>query len=103
MESKTSYFTPFEALKFARSHYSDDNKILKFRATELNDGWVLVLCVGRHDQYLTHDAYISDPNGVVKLFLSPTELLNVAIFISRGKFFDLEVLPKTPDSPRLRA
>ena len=103
MESKIDYFTPFQARTFARLYYSDDNKILKFRATELNDGWVLVLCVGRHDQYATHDAYISDPNGLIKQFLSPTELMNVAIFISRGKFFDLEVLPKTPDSPRLRA
>ena len=103
MEPKVEFLTPYETKKLARVYFKEKGRTLSFQAVELNSGWVFLLRIGEYDKYSSHDVYISDPNGSMKIFLTFTEVINVAVFISEGDHFNVKVIPDSPFSPRVRA
>ena len=103
MENKVEHLTPYEVKKLARVYFKNKGRIINFQAVELKSGWVLILRIGQHESFDSHDVYISDPQGLIKTFLTFTELINVAIFISDGVHFNMKVIPYSPFSARDRA
>lgn len=103
MENKVEYLTPFETKKTARVYFKNKGRTIAFQAVELKAGWVLVLRIGENENFDSHDVYIADPQGLIKTFVTFTELINVAIFISDGVHFNMKVIPDSPFSARDRA
>jgi len=103
MENKVEYLTPFEVKKTARVYFKNKGRTIAFQAVELNSSWVLILRIGENENFDNHDVYIADPQGLLKIFMCFTELINVAIFISDGVHFNMKVIPQFRLVPRDRA
>lgn len=103
MEDKKDHLTPFEAKKLANKYFKGAGRRPNFKVVELKKGWVFVVDLGSHDNFASHDVYISDPKGLIKNFLTFSEVINVATFISDGSMFNMKVYPGTPFSASDRA
>lgn len=100
---ETEYLTPFETKKLFRELKQKDWGV-HFKAVELVSGWVFSVHFSFGDDDLFfRDVYLSETSGLVKMYITFSDIINAAVFITGGAQFSLRVVPQVSQTASNRA